>query len=81
MKKGGRPPRPIGLLRHCKKFKDHMQKGNDNAALKLLTNNIGRRNTTLNEETFDLLGQKHPEAKNGQDDIILQGPVQSIYPI
>ena len=35
----------------------------------------------LNDETLDLLRQKHPEARNRQEDITLQGPMQSINPI
>ena len=45
------------------KFKDLMQKGNVNSAIKLLTNNMSGGVLPLNQETLELLRLKHPESK------------------
>ena len=58
-----------------------MQKEHVNAALKLLTDNMTGGILALNDEALDMLRQKHPEARNRQEDITLQGPMKSINPI
>ena len=44
-----------------------MQKGHVNAALKRLTDNMTVGILPLNDETLDLLRQKHPKARNRQE--------------
>ena len=51
----------IGKL--SSKFKQLMQKGNVNGALKLLTNNMSNRILPIMDATLQLLELKHPEAK------------------
>ena len=45
-----------------KQFSTLLQKGNVNGALKLLTNNMSGGILPLNDDTLNLLIQKHPEA-------------------
>ena len=51
----------IGRL--SKQFRDRMQKGEINGALRLLTNNMSNVILPLNEDTLLLLEQKHSEGK------------------
>ena len=64
-----------------KKFKEQMSKGNINAALNLLTNNMENGVLPLNAQTLQQLAQKHPESKAAPSDILLQGPVPKVHPI
>ena len=58
-----------------------MQKGEVNAALKLLTNNMSNGILPLNDDTLLLLEQKHPEASELQQGILLDQPPMRIHPI
>ena len=58
-----------------------MQKGNVNGAIKVLTNNMKGGVLPLNDETLNLLAQKHPKASEIREDIKLQGTVNKINPI
>ena len=58
-----------------------MQKGDVNAALKLLTNNMNNGILPLNDDTLILLEQKHPEASEVQTGILLDQPPGRIHPI
>ena len=51
------------ICRLSKQFRDRMQKGDINGALRLLTNNMSNGIIPLNEDTLLLLKQKHPEGK------------------
>ena len=64
-----------------KKFKVLMQKGEVNAALKMLTNNMRNGILPLNDDTLLLLEQKHPEASELQEGILLDQLPQRIHPI
>ena len=64
-----------------RKFRDLMQKGDVNGALKLLTNNMANGILPLNEETLKLIKQKHPEAQDLTPDVTLQGPLQRVHSI
>ena len=64
-----------------KKFKLLMQKGDVNAALKLLTNNMNNGILPLNDDTLILLEEKHPEASEVQTGILLDQPPERIHPI
>ena len=64
-----------------KKFGILMGKGEVNAALKLLTNNMNNGILPLNDETLLLLEQKHPIANESCEDVILNGHMKRIHPI
>ena len=64
-----------------KKFKDHMQKGHVNAALKHLTNNMTGGILPLNDETLDFLRQKHPGAGCSKADRWIKLPISANRPI
>ena len=61
----------IGEL--SKKFKNYMKKGNINAAVKLLTNNMHDGIFPLNNETLNKLKEKHPKSKKANNDVLLTG--------
>ena len=63
------------------KFKNVMSKGNVNGALKLLT--LLTIILPLNQETLELLLQKHPEPREPSPDILIriQGLTRPINPI
>ena len=63
-----------------KRFKDQMQNGNVNGAIKILTNNMGGGVLPLNDETLELLRQKYPEGKRAVEDAVLQGPIPTANP-
>ena len=63
------------------KFKQLMQKGNVNGALKLLTNNISNGIFSLTEATLQLLELKHPDAREASPDVMLADPVRQIHPV
>ena len=64
-----------------KQFKDKMQKGDLNSAIKVLTNNMSGGVLPLNDETLKTLHDKHPQGKDIDDNIMLQGPIKPIHPI
>lgn len=68
----------IGQL--SRDFSKLMQKGNVNGALKLLTNHMKGGILPLNDETLQLLKQKHPPPIVA-DDTLLAGPIQKIHPV
>ena len=55
------------------KFKTMMSKGNVNGALKLLTENMSNGILPLNDKTLKMLKQKHPEANEPPQEVLLQG--------
>ena len=54
------------------KFKQLMQKSNENGALRLLTNNMSNGILPLSDEILQIL--KHPEAQQAHHKAILQEP-------
>ena len=79
-----RLPKPTGkkdIATISRQFKDQMQKGNINGAIKVLTNNMAGGVLPLNEETLTALKQKHPEASGVVEETLLQGPIKPIHPI
>ena len=64
--------RDIGVI--SKKFKDLMQMGNINAALKLLTSQMSGGILPLDEENLKILLQKHPDDVSNNEGIALYGP-------
>ena len=58
-----------------------MSKGNVNGALKLLTENMSNGILPLNDQTLMVLKQKHPEANELPQEVLLQGPAWPVHPI
>ena len=58
-----------------------MKKGNVNAALKLLTNNMKDGILPLNIQTLNSLKEKHPESNDTSIDILLIDISQRVHPI
>ena len=58
-----------------------MKKGNINAAVKLVTNNMQDLILSLNNETLNKLKEKHPKSKNVNNSILLTGVPQDVHPI
>ena len=63
------------------KFKNLMQRGNVNDALKLLTNNMNNRILLLTDEALQLLHAKHPKSKEATPDVLLQGPIRQVHQV
>ena len=63
------------------KFKNLMNKGNVNGALKLLTDNMHSGILPVNKERLELLVQKHPQPRELSLDILIQGPTRPIHPV
>ena len=63
------------------KFKELMQKGNVNGALKLLSNEMSNDILPLTEETLSQLEIKHPGNRDASADVLLNGPIKQIHPI
>ena len=55
------------------KLKNMMSKGNVNGALKILTENMSNEILPLNDKTLKMLKQKHPEANEPPQEVLLQG--------
>ena len=64
-----------------KTFKNYMKKGNNNAAVKLLTNNIHDGILLLNNETLNKLKEKHLKSINANNEVLLTGIPQDVHPI
>ena len=64
-----------------KQFVTLMAKGNINGALKLLSNNMSNGILPLNDETLQLLQQKHPDAQQVSEDTLLQGNIPEVHPV
>ena len=58
-----------------------MSKGNVNGAIKRLTENMSNGILLLNDKTLNMLKQKHPEANEPPQEVLIQGPVRHVYPI
>ena len=64
-----------------RRFKELMQKGNVNGAIKLLTNNMKGGILPLNEQTMELLRTKHPEGNAASEDALLHSEIKIVQPI
>jgi len=64
-----------------KQFASHMHKGNINAAIKVLTNNMKNGILPLNNETLKLLKQKHPKPTKADEGILLTDIPDSIHSV
>ena len=63
------------------KFKNMMNKGNVNGALELLTENMSNGILPMNDKTSTMLKQKHPEANEPPQEVLLQRPTRPVHPI
>ena len=63
------------------KFKNMMSKSNVNGALKILTENMSNEILPLNDKTLKMLKQKHPEANEPPQEVLLQGPTWPVHPV
>ena len=64
-----------------RRFRDMMQKGNVNGAIKLFTNNMQGGVLPLTNEVINLLRSKHPDSEAVSEESILQGPETTVQPI
>ena len=69
------------IMSTSKRFAGLMKIGNVNGALKLLTDSMSGGILPLNEETLNLLIQKHPDSQEVGEEIILEGPIEEVHPI
>ena len=63
--------KPKTVAEISKRFAEMMQKGNVNGAIKLLTNNMKNGILPLNEQTLNLLKQKHPKVSKASEEVLL----------
>ena len=64
-----------------KKFIKKMQTGNINGAIKLLSNNMVNGILPLNQETLDMLHEKHPNATTASEGALLSDAPTKIHPV
>ena len=69
------------ISKTSQKLRRLMQIGNANGALKLLTDNMSNGILPLNNKTFMLLEEKHPESREASIDVMFQGPLERIHSI
>ena len=72
-------PKTIGEI--SKRFAEMMHKGNVNGAIKLITNNIQNGILPLNNETLNVLRQKHPTASEASQDVLLPDIPEIVHPV
>ena len=72
---------PKTIAEISKRFAEQMQKGNVNGAIKLLTNNMQNGILPLNDDTLNLLKQKHPQASEAAEDVLLPDEPEVIHAI
>ena len=72
---------PMNIENLSLKFKQLMQRGNVNRALRLLTNNMSNGVLPLSKEILQLLNLKHPSAQEAHHDSLLQDPVKFVHNI
>ena len=58
-----------------------MSKGNVNGALMLLTETMSNGTLPLTDKTLKMLKQKHLEANEPPQEILLQGPTRPVHPL
>ena len=64
-----------------KKFRNHMLRGNVNAALRLLSRTGKSGVLEMNDETMEQLYEKHPAGEPLNDEMLLQGPIRYVHPV
>ena len=64
-----------------KQFRNHMIKGNVNAALRLLNNTSSNGVLQMTDETINLLHEKHPKGEPVHEEMLLRGPQEYIHPV
>ena len=64
-----------------KAFRNHMIRGNVNAALRLLDKTSNKGILPINEETIRQLHEKHPVGEPIHDEMLLAGPKQHVHPV
>ena len=62
-------------------FRRLMATGKINAAMKVLENSNGTGILPINNDTIQMLNDKHPKGEDEQQDMILMGPIKHIDPI
>ena len=69
------------LVEISKQFAKQMNKGNVNGAIKLLTNKMQNGVLPLNNETLNLLKQKHPQPSPATAEVLLPDVPEKVHPI
>ena len=64
-----------------KNFAALMKKGNVNAVVNLLTENMRNGILPLNNETLNLLRLKHPDLKDAHESVMLSDVTERIHPV
>ena len=64
-----------------RRFRALMCAGNVNGALRLLNSSNNTGVLPINEETIKLLHEKHPVGEPLHEEMLLEGPVQSVHPV
>ena len=64
-----------------KQFRNHMLRGNINAALRLLNNTSGKGLLPINEESIRQLHDKHPKGEELHEELLLNGPIKQTHPV
>ena len=72
--------RTTTIVELSKQFKNYMKKGNVNAVLKLLSNNMKDGILPLSIQALNSLKEKHPESKDASIDILLTDISQRVHP-
>ena len=72
---------PKSIAQLSKKFVEHMNKGNINSAIKLLSNNMENGILPLNDTTLKLLKQKHPRQSEADKHLLFDDIPKSIHKI
>ena len=62
-------------------FAQVIEEGKVNKAIKILEKGNTGGILPLSDETFEILQQKHPEASEASDDILLKGTPQEVHPV
>ena len=63
------------------KFIERMSKGNINGAIKLLSDNMVDGIVPLNDDTLEILRQKHPDQTQAEDEVLLPDEPIEIHPV
>ena len=69
------------LERHHKKFANLTHKGNVNAAIKLLANNMQNGILPINKDTLDLLKQKFRKGKPTHESVLITDTPEEIHSV
>ena len=72
---------PKTIAQIVEKFMEHIQKGNVDRAIKLITNNIQNGILPLTDTTLKLLKRKHPKSAPTTEEVLLPDQPGSIHRI